>query len=130
MTFQSQHGLTVDAIAGPAVWTALLAAAGAGTTNTAPYDYVLVSKQLPENLTLYENGVPTMTGIAVNTGYHFQNFQNRLIRNPIRKTTKSPSISAVCRAWMMVAMIYPDRGRFGAALRCAPSIEAAGTRQP
>ncbi len=68
MTFQSQHGLTVDAIAGPAVWTALLAAAGAGTTNTAPYDYVLVSKQLPENLTLYENGVPTMTGIAVNTG--------------------------------------------------------------
>ncbi len=68
MTFQSQHGLTVDAIAGPAVWTALLAAAGAGTTNTAPYDYVLVSKQLPENLTLYENGVPTMTGVAVNTG--------------------------------------------------------------
>jgi hypothetical protein len=33
-------------------------------------------------------------GIAVTTGSHRQIFQNLLIRTPIRKTTKSPSISA------------------------------------
>jgi peptidoglycan hydrolase-like protein with peptidoglycan-binding domain len=68
MTFENQNGLTVDGLSGQQVWTALLAAVAAGKTDPNPYDYVLVSKQLPENLTLYENGTPTMTGIAVNTG--------------------------------------------------------------
>ncbi len=68
MTFESQNGLTVDGLAGQNVWTALLAAVAGGKTDTSPYTYVLVSKQLPENLTLYENGAPTMTGVAVNTG--------------------------------------------------------------
>ncbi len=68
MSFQNQHGLTVDAIAGPAVWTALLADATANKTNTQPYVDVLVSKQVPETLTLYENGAPVMANVAVNTG--------------------------------------------------------------
>jgi peptidoglycan hydrolase-like protein with peptidoglycan-binding domain len=68
MTFQNQNGLTVDGIAGQKVWMALLAAVAGGKTDASPYNYVLVSKQLPENLTLYENGAPTMTGVAVNTG--------------------------------------------------------------
>jgi peptidoglycan hydrolase-like protein with peptidoglycan-binding domain len=68
MTFENQNGLTVDGLAGAQVWSALLSAVGAGKTDTSPYNYVLVSKQLPENLTLYENGVPTMTDVAVNTG--------------------------------------------------------------
>ena len=68
MTFQSQNDLTVDGLAGPNVWSALLGAVSGGKTDPSPYDYVLVSKQLPESLTLYENGSPTMTGIAVNTG--------------------------------------------------------------
>jgi peptidoglycan hydrolase-like protein with peptidoglycan-binding domain len=68
MTFENQNGLTVDGLAGRNVWTALLAEVAGGKTDTSPYNYVLVSKQLPENLTLYENGAPTMTGIAVNTG--------------------------------------------------------------
>jgi peptidoglycan hydrolase-like protein with peptidoglycan-binding domain len=68
MTFQSQNGLTVDGLAGQNVWTALFDATSSGKTDTSPYTYVLVSKQLPENLTLYDNGAPTMTGIAVNTG--------------------------------------------------------------
>jgi peptidoglycan hydrolase-like protein with peptidoglycan-binding domain len=68
MTFENQNGLTVDGLAGQKVWTALLADLAAGKTNASPYTYVLVSKQLPENLTLYDNGAPTMTGIAVNTG--------------------------------------------------------------
>jgi len=68
MTFENQNGLTVDGLAGAQVWSALLSAVGAGKTDTSPYNYVLVSKQLPENLTLYENGAPTMTDVAVNTG--------------------------------------------------------------
>jgi peptidoglycan hydrolase-like protein with peptidoglycan-binding domain len=68
MTFENQNGLKVDGLAGQSVWTALLAAAAAGKTDTVPYTYVLVSKQLPESLTLYENGAPTITGVAVNTG--------------------------------------------------------------
>ena len=68
MTFESQNGLTVDGLAGRKVWTALLDDAAAGKTDTVPYTYVLVSKQLPESLTLYDNGAPTITGVAVNTG--------------------------------------------------------------
>ena len=36
--------------------------------NANPYTYVLVSKQLPEALTLFENGAPTLVNIPVNTG--------------------------------------------------------------
>jgi len=68
MSFQNQHGLQVDAIAGPAVWTSLLADATADKTNTQAYVDVLVSKQVPETLTLYENGAPVMANVAVNTG--------------------------------------------------------------
>ena len=58
MTFESQNGLTVDGLAGQKVWTALLADVAAGKVDASPYTYVLVSKQLPETLTLYENGAP------------------------------------------------------------------------
>ena len=58
MSFQSQHGLVVDALAGRQVWEALLADAGGGKVTAAPYVDVLVSKQIPETLTLYENGTP------------------------------------------------------------------------
>ncbi|HUD17776.1 MAG TPA: Ig-like domain-containing protein, partial [Acidimicrobiales bacterium] len=60
MNFENQHGLTVDGLAGKDVWSALLADVASGKVNADPYVYVLVSKQLPENLTLYENGAPTM----------------------------------------------------------------------
>jgi peptidoglycan hydrolase-like protein with peptidoglycan-binding domain len=68
MTFEEQHGLGVDGLVGVRVWGALLADAAAGKVNARPYTDVLVSKQLPETLTLFENGAPVMTGIAVNTG--------------------------------------------------------------
>jgi len=68
MSFQNQHGLKVDAIAGAAVWTALLADAVAHKTNAQPYVDVLVSKQVPQTLTLYENGAPVMANVPVNTG--------------------------------------------------------------
>ncbi len=68
MNFESQHGLSADGLAGRRVWTALLADASTARVNAKPYTYVFVSKQLPEALTVYENGAPVMVNIAVNTG--------------------------------------------------------------
>jgi len=68
MSFQRQIGLQVDAVAGRQVWTALLADAAGGKTDGEPYVAVLVSKVVPETLTLYRNGVPVLADIPVNTG--------------------------------------------------------------
>ena len=68
MQFELQNGLTVDGVAGPMVWTALLKDVAAGTTDPNSYNYVVVSKVQPENLTLYVNGNAQYTGIPVNTG--------------------------------------------------------------
>ena len=68
MNFENQHGLTVDGLAGQKVWSALLADLATNKANPNPYTYVYVSKQLPEALTLYENGAPVMAGVPVNTG--------------------------------------------------------------
>ena len=68
MNFENQHGLKVDGLAGQKVWTALVTDAAAGKTNANPYTYVLVSKNLPENLTLYNNGAVQFAAIPVNTG--------------------------------------------------------------
>jgi lipoprotein-anchoring transpeptidase ErfK/SrfK len=67
-TFENQNGLTVDGLAGPRVWSTLLADVAANKVDASPYTYVLVSKVLPENLTLYNNGAPQYTNIPVNTG--------------------------------------------------------------
>ena len=62
MNFENQNGLAVDGLAGKEVWTALLADIASGKVNADPYTYVFVSKQLPESLTLYENGAPKFVG--------------------------------------------------------------------
>ena len=46
----------------------LLADVASGKVNANPYTYVFVSKQLPEALTLFENGAPKLVNIPVNTG--------------------------------------------------------------
>ncbi len=68
MNFENQNGLTVDGLAGAKVWTALLSDVATGKMDADPYTYVLVSKQLPEALTLFENGTPVLADIPVNTG--------------------------------------------------------------
>ncbi|HWF20894.1 MAG TPA: L,D-transpeptidase family protein [Acidimicrobiales bacterium] len=68
MAFQQQNGLTVDGLPGGQVWAALLVAAASGKVDANPYVYVLVSKTVPQNLTLYNNGVAQFTNIPVNTG--------------------------------------------------------------
>ena len=67
MAFESQHDMKTDGVAGPAVWQQLLADAAAGTVDTAPYNYVYVSKTLPETATVYSNGAAVYSTRA-NTG--------------------------------------------------------------
>jgi lipoprotein-anchoring transpeptidase ErfK/SrfK len=68
MMFENQNGLSVDGLAGPQVWTTLLSDVAANKVDSSPYTYVLVSKTLPENLTLYNNGAAAYSNIPVNTG--------------------------------------------------------------
>jgi lipoprotein-anchoring transpeptidase ErfK/SrfK len=50
------------------VWSTLLSDLAAGKVDADSYTYVFVSKQLPEALTLFENGNPVLVNIPVNTG--------------------------------------------------------------
>jgi peptidoglycan hydrolase-like protein with peptidoglycan-binding domain len=67
MNFESQHNLKTDGLAGPQVWTDLIADVQTGHGNALPYDYVLVSKALPQTATVFSNGVPVYSTL-VNTG--------------------------------------------------------------
>lgn len=69
MAFESDHGLAIDGIAGPKVWSALLVAVAHGQTNTNGYTYALASQTRPETLTVWHDGAqvlqsPANTGIA------------------------------------------------------------------
>jgi lipoprotein-anchoring transpeptidase ErfK/SrfK len=66
--FETQNGIGVDGIAGPAVWTALINDTINHKVDATPYIYVLVNKVVPQNLTLWNNGVAQYDGIPVNTG--------------------------------------------------------------
>jgi peptidoglycan hydrolase-like protein with peptidoglycan-binding domain len=68
MDFQRQHNLDTVGTAGPLTEAALIKDAIAHKLDPDTYDYVLVTKVLPENLTLYVNGVIQLANLAVNTG--------------------------------------------------------------
>ena len=67
MAFESQHNMKTDGVAGPAVWAQLLSDAAAGTVDSSAYNYVYVSKSLPETATVYSNGAEVYSTRA-NTG--------------------------------------------------------------
>jgi peptidoglycan hydrolase-like protein with peptidoglycan-binding domain len=67
MNFQNKQNMKTDGVAGPAVWAALLSDVGAGTVNTAPYNYVYVSTTVPETTTVYSNGAAVYSTLS-NTG--------------------------------------------------------------
>jgi peptidoglycan hydrolase-like protein with peptidoglycan-binding domain/uncharacterized membrane protein len=69
MNFENQNGLKTDGVAGPQVWTDLLADVQSGKGDTQPWNYVVVSQSLPESATVYSNGsavysTPVNTGVA------------------------------------------------------------------
>jgi hypothetical protein len=67
MMFQHDHGLTVDAIAGPKVWHAVIEDAVAGKHKDDGYSYVYVHRNVPQLLTLWHNGHVVLTSPG-NTG--------------------------------------------------------------
>lgn len=67
MAFEADHGLTIDGIAGPEVWGALLKAVATKDRNRGGYTYALASKGSPESLTVWHNGRIVLKARA-NTG--------------------------------------------------------------
>ncbi|HEU5417551.1 MAG TPA: Ig-like domain-containing protein [Streptosporangiaceae bacterium] len=67
MAFQSEHGMTMNGSAGPALWAALFKAARKDQRNVNGYTYALASKALPESLTIWHNGRIVLRSLA-NTG--------------------------------------------------------------
>ena len=67
MKFENGSNLTVDGLAGPTVWPALLSDAIAGKRLDEGYSYVHVHRELPETMTLWHAGRTIVTSPA-NTG--------------------------------------------------------------
>jgi peptidoglycan hydrolase-like protein with peptidoglycan-binding domain len=67
MNFENQNGIKVDGVAGPTVWTDLLADVQSGHGDANAYNFVIVSKALPETATVFSNGAQVYSTLA-NTG--------------------------------------------------------------
>ncbi len=66
--FESVQGLTMDGVAGPSVWSHLLAAAAADKVNPNGYSYALATQNSPnETLKVWHNGM-VILNTAANTG--------------------------------------------------------------
>jgi lipoprotein-anchoring transpeptidase ErfK/SrfK len=67
MAFEADHGLALDGVVGPQVWTAVLKAVAANQTDTHGYTYAIASESNPETLTIWHNGHIVLHTLA-NTG--------------------------------------------------------------
>jgi peptidoglycan hydrolase-like protein with peptidoglycan-binding domain len=67
MHFEDEMGLTADGVVGPQVWSALTTAVAKRSVNPVPYDYLMVSESLPEQLVVWQDGHQVYTTLA-NTG--------------------------------------------------------------
>jgi hypothetical protein len=67
MAFEADHGLAMDGVAGPQVWSALLRAAARGERNSHGYTYAVARESTPETLTVWHNGQVILHSLA-NTG--------------------------------------------------------------
>jgi hypothetical protein len=67
MAFESGHGLALDGVAGPKVWTDLLQAAQTHQDNPNGYTYAIASEAAPETLTIWHDGQDVFSSFA-NTG--------------------------------------------------------------
>ena len=65
--FEADQNMTMDGVAGPAVWQALLSAVAKGQDNRHGYSYAYVSEGTPETITIWHNGRKVMHTLA-NTG--------------------------------------------------------------
>lgn len=67
MSFEFDHGLTDDGIAGPQVWRAILQAVAAHDATTQPYNYLITTETAPETLYIWSDGRVIYQTLA-NTG--------------------------------------------------------------
>jgi peptidoglycan hydrolase-like protein with peptidoglycan-binding domain len=67
MAFESDHNMTMDGVAGPGVWSAVLRALARGQNSTHGYTYAYVSEGSPESITIWHNGRKVLHTL-VNTG--------------------------------------------------------------
>jgi L,D-transpeptidase catalytic domain len=67
MMFEDTHGLAVDGLIGPKVWSALISDAIAGKLHSSGYSYVYVHLTAPQSLNLWHNGSVILTSPG-NTG--------------------------------------------------------------
>jgi lipoprotein-anchoring transpeptidase ErfK/SrfK len=67
MAFENAQNMTMDGVAGPKVWAALVSAVAARQATSQPYDYLIASETLPESLQVWRNGQIIYT-TAANTG--------------------------------------------------------------
>jgi hypothetical protein len=67
MKFESENAMTVDGLAGAAVWRKLIDDAIAQKRLTSGYSYVYVHREVPETMTLWHNG-RTVVSSPANTG--------------------------------------------------------------
>jgi hypothetical protein len=65
--FESVHNMTMDGVAGKAVWSKLLTAVAKGQKNPHGYTYALANQHYPEKITIWHNGKVVLTSL-VNTG--------------------------------------------------------------
>jgi lipoprotein-anchoring transpeptidase ErfK/SrfK len=69
MQFESDHGLLDDGVPGPTVWSLLTQAVANRSIDQSPYDYLFVSENIPEGLSVWRDGqyiysTPVNTGVA------------------------------------------------------------------
>jgi peptidoglycan hydrolase-like protein with peptidoglycan-binding domain len=67
MAFESDRNMTMDGVAGPGVWSAVLRALATGQNSTHGYTYAYVSEGSPETITIWHNGRKVLHTL-VNTG--------------------------------------------------------------
>jgi hypothetical protein len=67
MKFENENDITVDGLAGAAVWHQLLSDAIAGKHLSSGYSYVYVHREVPETMTLWHDGQTVLSSPA-NTG--------------------------------------------------------------
>jgi hypothetical protein len=62
--FEADHGLTIDGVAGPRVWAALMRAAETGAGNRHGYSYAIATYSEPEALTIWHDGRQVLSTAA------------------------------------------------------------------
>lgn len=124
MAFESNQGLTMDGIAGPQVWAALLQAVANGQDNSNGYTYAIAAESNPETLTIWHNGQVVLhslanTGIpasptSIGTSPVYLRYRNQIMRgtNPDGTTYADP-VQFVAYFYGGEAVHYFPRATYG-----------------